>query len=524
MLRHLAASSPFSLLASRSARISSGRDRFIAHRSALALPLLFLLGSPPTSLAFCAARSAAVSAPHYLCTIGGLANRDGGRSSSSTNDRNMPFGFQARGVSNPNSPSPTTAKGGVLSGIANDYGRDSDRRRRQSSLSASSRGPNPTRWSDAANDALRRCVPPLSYSSHKGSSGRIGVLGGSKRYTGAPYYAAISALKVGADLAFVFCAEEAATPIKCYSPELMVAGVYSAAEFDASVEEWEEAKRRREDGEEGMGEEAERILKEQDRLIDKMVSEVTSLFDRMHVLIVGPGLGRCPLVLRAAARVINAAREASLPLVIDADGLYLLTLEEHADLVAGYRGLVLTPNAVEVKRLAQSLGANYAKLHPDKDIGDMDGEELTLTAFDRATEGNVIVKKGRHDILFSVSMDTEGGRMTVSRGSMLCEEEGGLKRSGGIGDILSGTIGTFVAWNKILSGERGGDHNDNDSTGVAFGREDLLLACWSACCVTKRATKAAYRKKKRAMTAPDVLEEIGQAVDDMTGEATEEDS
>jgi NAD(P)H-hydrate repair Nnr-like enzyme with NAD(P)H-hydrate dehydratase domain len=33
---------------------------------------------------------------------------------------------------------------------------------------------------------------------------------------------------IGADLAFVFCAEEAAIPIKSYSPELMVAPVYSS--------------------------------------------------------------------------------------------------------------------------------------------------------------------------------------------------------------------------------------------------------------------------------------------------------
>jgi hypothetical protein len=41
---------------------------------------------------------------------------------------------------------------------------------------------------------------------------------------------------IGADLAFVFCAEEAAIPIKSYSPELMVAPVYSSIEFDKALE------------------------------------------------------------------------------------------------------------------------------------------------------------------------------------------------------------------------------------------------------------------------------------------------
>jgi ATP-dependent NAD(P)H-hydrate dehydratase len=56
------------------------------------------------------------------------------------------------------------------------------------------------------------------------------------QYTGAPYYAAMAALKTGADLAFCFCAHEAAVPIKCYSPELLVAPVYSATEFDGVVQ------------------------------------------------------------------------------------------------------------------------------------------------------------------------------------------------------------------------------------------------------------------------------------------------
>ena len=89
---------------------------------------------------------------------------------------------------------------------------------------------------DHQHHAMTRCVLPLSADSHKGSSGRVGVLGGSARYTGAPYYAAMAALKAGSDLAFVFCAQEASLPIKCYSPELMVAPVYSATDFDRLVE------------------------------------------------------------------------------------------------------------------------------------------------------------------------------------------------------------------------------------------------------------------------------------------------
>lgn len=71
-------------------------------------------------------------------------------------------------------------------------------------------------------------IPPLTLgtSRYKGQNGRIVVIGGSRDYTGAPYYAGQSALKYGADLATILCSKEAAIPIKTYSPELMVTPLY----------------------------------------------------------------------------------------------------------------------------------------------------------------------------------------------------------------------------------------------------------------------------------------------------------
>lgn len=44
--------------------------------------------------------------------------------------------------------------------------------------------------------AIRRLVPPLSYGARKGQMGRVGVLGGSADFTGAPFYAGMASLKV----------------------------------------------------------------------------------------------------------------------------------------------------------------------------------------------------------------------------------------------------------------------------------------------------------------------------------------
>lgn len=300
-------------------------------------------------------------------------------------------------------------------------------------------------WSELKSDALSKCFLPLSSDNHKGSSGRIGVLGGSAQYTGAPYYAGMAALQAGADLAYIFCAQEAALPIKSYSPELMVAPVYAAERFDAAL--------------------VGGTKDEQAALVDSMVERVVSHMERLHVLVMGPGLGRCPLVFQATARIIQESMQRNLTIVLDADALFLLTLDIYKDVLTDYDKCILTPNAMEYKRLLQG--------HGNDQLGFL-------------TKG-LIVKKGACDMIFRPGSDV-----------LVCSEAGGLKRSGGLGDALAGTLATFMAWHDILQ-----------SRGCDVNRQ---LSCWSACSVTKRATHSAFLSKRRAMTAPDVLNEIGPAM------------
>lgn len=69
---------------------------------------------------------------------------------------------------------------------------------------------------------LKAITPSLDPSKHKGQAGKVAVIGGCREYTGAPYFSAISALKIGADLSHIFCTKDAAPVIKGYSPELIV--------------------------------------------------------------------------------------------------------------------------------------------------------------------------------------------------------------------------------------------------------------------------------------------------------------
>ena len=325
---------------------------------------------------------------------------------------------------------------------------------------------------------------PLSPQSHKGSSGRIGILGGSAQYTGAPYYAAMAALHAGADLAYVFTATEASLPIKCYSPELMVLPVYTASEFDAAAAQ----ARRKQQLETGLcvplstddpRNSAVATAKDEEatRLVDDLVNSVAPYLDRLHCLVIGPGLGRCPLVMEGVARLVLLAQSKGVPLVLDADALFLLSQDGYQDLLNRNSDgrpypAVVTPNVVEYGRLAAA------------------GVDLSSA---------VVVRKGAEDLI------SVGDNPSLN---YCCTEEGGWKRSGGIGDVLAGTMATFLAWQAILN---------------PASQEDWPVACWAACCAVRRATRAAFAEQRRAMTAPDVLRHLGGAIRGMEGDGKAED-
>ncbi|KAF9605433.1 hypothetical protein IFM89_017172 [Coptis chinensis] len=178
-----------------------------------------------------------------------------------------------------------------------------------------------------AENIIRRITPILDPNRHKGQAGKVAVIGGCREYTGAPYFAAISALKIGADLSHVFCTKDAAAVIKGYSPELIV---HPILEESYSVR----------DGHEGS-------------ISRKVLAEVDKWMERFDCVVVGPGLGRDPFLLDCVSEIIKLARRSNVPIVIDGDGLFLVT--NSIDLVSGYPLAVLTPNVNEYKRLVQKV-------------------------------------------------------------------------------------------------------------------------------------------------------------------------
>lgn len=166
---------------------------------------------------------------------------------------------------------------------------------------------------------------------------------------------------------------------------------------------------------------------------EQIAARIVDMLPRLHVLVVGPGLGRDPLMHETLARVLAAARERRIPVVMDADALALVT--KTPELVVGWREVVLTPNVVEFGRLWKGI------IKSDEQSEDKEKEKkpsARVEALSKALGGVAIVQKGGHDY---ISNGEPATTLTV-------DLQGGLKRSGGQGDTLTGSIATMLAWRR----------------------------------------------------------------------------
>ena len=165
---------------------------------------------------------------------------------------------------------------------------------------------------------------------------------------------------------------------------------------------------------------------------EAIAEEIIKMLPRLHALVIGPGLGRDPLMQDTVAEVIKAVRQYEMPMVLDADALQLV--QKNPRLVSGYRLAILTPNVVEFKRLWDAVG-------PDTDDGKPDSETKQVEILARALGGVTIVQKGAKDLISN------------GTNTFVVDLEGGKKRSGGQGDTLTGSIATFLGWRKAYFDE-----------------------------------------------------------------------
>ncbi|KAM3755229.1 hypothetical protein ACB098_02G024900 [Castanea mollissima] len=307
-----------------------------------------------------------------------------------------------------------------------------------------------------AENILRAITPNLDPSKHKGQAGKIAVIGGCREYTGAPYFAAISALKIGADLSHVFCTKDAASVIKSYSPELIV---HPILEESYSVRD-----------------------EDKPSISGKVLAEVDKWMERFDCLVVGPGLGRDPFLLDCVREILKHARQSNVPIVIDGDGLFLVT--DSLDLVSGYPLAVLTPNINEYKRLVEKV--------LNCKVDDHDAHEQLLSLA-KGIGSVTILRKGKSDLISDVK--------SVSI-------YGSPRRCGGQGDILSGSVAVFLSWARQHLSAAEGD--------LPISKiNPTILGCIAGSALMRKAASLAFQNKKRSTLTSDIIECLGQSLEDI---------
>ncbi|HEY3361927.1 MAG TPA: NAD(P)H-hydrate dehydratase [Methanosarcina sp.] len=180
---------------------------------------------------------------------------------------------------------------------------------------------------------------------HKGDSGKILVIGGGP-YSGAPTFAALAALKAGADLVTVAVPVPVAEIVASYSPNLIVRKLSS------------------------------------DVLCPDDLSILVDLINSHDVVVMGMGIGRAMETLETVRKILPFCRKA----VLDADALSALpgTIFES---LAGNCELIVTPHAGEFARL--------------RNLDTPNSEEARIKAVREFSEekGIVTLLKGKIDIV-----------------------------------------------------------------------------------------------------------------------------
>ena len=222
--------------------------------------------------------------------------------------------------------------------------------------------PAVTRISHSLLDRLLWKRPP---SSHKGDNGHILIIGGDYGMMGAVGLAGEAALRVGAGMVSIATRPEHTTALTSARPELMCHGI-------------------------------------------EKVNDLNVLIQRADVIAIGPGLGRD----RWGAQLLGKVMEYDLPMIVDADGLRLLALEN-----AQRDNWILTPHPGEAGAL---LNKTNSEIQQDR----FDSAKQLQQKF-----GGVCILKGTGTLIQT------GEPLTY-----LCDAGNPGMGTAGMGDVLTGVI------------------------------------------------------------------------------------
>lgn len=228
-------------------------------------------------------------------------------------------------------------------------------------------------------------LPGRSPEMHKGDAGRVLVIAGSVGMTGAAALAGLGAARAGAGLVYIACPRSLNDILEVKCTEVLTRPM---PETDSRS----------------------LALAAQDELL--------AAASGVDAVVLGPGLSQHPetaeLVRRLVARI-------EAPLVIDADGLNAFA-GRVGELTARSAATVLTPHPGEMARLT------------GEPTGAIQADRLAAARSLAAQTGAVVVLKGAGTV--TAAPDGEAWVNPTGNEGMA---------SGGMGDVLAGMIGAFLA-------------------------------------------------------------------------------
>ena len=222
--------------------------------------------------------------------------------------------------------------------------------------------------------------PQRSPLSHKGDYGKVGIIAGSPGFSGAAIMASRAALRSGAGLITLF---HPAGMELIFETQLLEVMTYAIP----------------------------------DTLESEGFTEFFKKLNSMDVLLVGPGIGTSNETVKLVKTILQKWDKL---LVIDADGLNILSENEDILKMISGKPVILTPHIGEFARLAK------------KEISEILADPLEeLNKFIKKYECNILLKSAT-----TVFADGESFVFDISGNDGLA--------TGGSGDVLSGIIVSFI--------------------------------------------------------------------------------
>lgn len=231
-------------------------------------------------------------------------------------------------------------------------------------------------------------IPPRSQDSHKGTFGRVLVVGGSVCMSGATYFAAKAAYRTGAGLVEILTHRENRVILQTQLPEALL------STFGDDLEKDKEG--------------------------------ILEAVSRADVIVIGVGLGQSEVAKKLLSMVLSSA---DVPLVIDADALNLLArYHELWELISA--PAIVTPHPLEMARLCRL------------DVATVERDRLSATVNFSEKYALICVLKGHQTI---VSDGSEACGLGDKHTVYLNRSGNSGMATGGSGDVLSGIIGSLIA-------------------------------------------------------------------------------